>query len=146
MPRMKILNATEQDNFDKPPIFNSEERKKFFDVPIDLQNTIHGLQKSTYKIGCFLVCGYFRATKKFFQPEDSHQQDIEYVARKLEIQTQEFLPKEYPRSRIHRAEGNPPCIHSLTSWAHINLLGEYDFSDEKLRDPFNIRPPKLMAG
>ena len=22
--------------------------------------------------------------------------------------------------------------HSMLSWAHVNLLGEYDFSDEKL--------------
>ncbi len=33
MPRMKILNVTEQERFDKPPIFNSGERKRFFDIP-----------------------------------------------------------------------------------------------------------------
>ena len=32
---------------------------------------------------------------------------------------------------------------SVISWQHINLLGEYDFSDEKLRDSVGIRPPKL---
>ncbi len=32
--------------------------------------------------------------------------------------------------------------HSPMSWAHINLLGEYDFSDEKLQDSVGIRPPK----
>jgi TnpA family transposase len=32
---------------------------------------------------------------------------------------------------------------SVISWRHINLLGEYDFSDEKLRDSVGIRPPKL---
>jgi len=32
---------------------------------------------------------------------------------------------------------------SAISWQHINLLGEYDFSDEKLRDSVGIRPPKL---
>jgi TnpA family transposase len=32
--------------------------------------------------------------------------------------------------------------HSVISWAHINLLGEYDFSDEKLRDSVGIPPPK----
>lgn len=32
--------------------------------------------------------------------------------------------------------------HSPMSWAHINLLGEYDFSDEKLADSFGILPPK----
>ena len=32
---------------------------------------------------------------------------------------------------------------SVISWQHINLLGEYDFSDEKLRDSVGIRPQKL---
>jgi hypothetical protein len=31
----------------------------------------------------------------------------------------------------------------MISWQHINLLGEYDFSDEKLQDNVRIRPPKL---
>jgi len=35
--------------------------------------------------------------------------------------------------------------HSVVSWAYINMLGEYDFSDEKLQDSFGTRPPKLMA-
>jgi hypothetical protein len=34
---------------------------------------------------------------------------------------------------------------SVVSWQHINLLGEYDFSDEKLRDSVGIKPPKLTA-
>jgi hypothetical protein len=29
--------------------------------------------------------------------------------------------------------------HSMLSWAHVNLLGEYDFSDERLRDSFGLR-------
>src|ERR1700740_703364 len=32
---------------------------------------------------------------------------------------------------------------SAVSWQHINLLGEYDFSDEKLQDTVGIRPPKI---
>ena len=32
---------------------------------------------------------------------------------------------------------------SVISWQHINLLGEYDFSDEKLQDNVGIRPPKI---
>ena len=31
--------------------------------------------------------------------------------------------------------------HSVISWEHLNLLGEYDFSDEKLRDSVGIPPP-----
>jgi hypothetical protein len=29
---------------------------------------------------------------------------------------------------------------SAVSWQHINLLGEYDFSDEKLQDTVGITP------
>ena len=32
---------------------------------------------------------------------------------------------------------------SAISWHHINLLGEYDFSEEKLQDTVGIKPPKL---
>ena len=35
--------------------------------------------------------------------------------------------------------------HSPMSWAHTNLLGEYDFSDEKLKDTAGIRLPKFAA-
>ena len=33
---------------------------------------------------------------------------------------------------------------SAAAWRHFNLLGEYDFSEEKLRDGMGIRLPKLM--
>jgi TnpA family transposase len=35
--------------------------------------------------------------------------------------------------------------HSMLSWRHINLLGEYDFSDQKLKDSFNLSQPKIAA-
>src|ERR1700740_1137196 len=34
---------------------------------------------------------------------------------------------------------------SAVAWRHLNLLGEYDFSAEKLRDSVGIRLPKLGA-
>ena len=33
--------------------------------------------------------------------------------------------------------------HSPIAWSHINLLGEYDLSDEKLQDSVGILSPKL---
>jgi TnpA family transposase len=45
------------------------------------------------------------------------------------------------RAEIRAAVAN----HSVISWGHINLLGEYDFSDEKLRDSVGIPPPKTIA-
>ncbi len=37
------------------------------------------------------------------------------------------------------------ATHSPIAWAHINLLGEYDFSDEKLRDTVGVLTPKIFA-
>ena len=33
---------------------------------------------------------------------------------------------------------------SIVTWQHINLHGEYDFSDEKLRDSVGLSPPKTL--
>ena len=33
MPRMNILNAVEREAFDSPPVFNSLQRKQYFDFP-----------------------------------------------------------------------------------------------------------------
>lgn len=35
--------------------------------------------------------------------------------------------------------------HSVISWAHTNMLGEYDFSDNKLKDSVGIVFPKIAA-
>ena len=34
------------------------------------------------------------------------------------------------------------AVHSPVSWGHINVLGEYDSSEEKGRDTLYILPPK----
>ena len=33
-------------------------------------------------------------------------------------------------------------VHSPASWGHINMLEEYNFSEEKLRDTLDILPPQ----
>ena len=37
------------------------------------------------------------------------------------------------------------ATHSPMTWAHINMLGEYDFSEEKLKDSVGILPLKSVA-
>ncbi len=37
------------------------------------------------------------------------------------------------------------ATHSPMTWAHINMRGEYDFSDEKLKDFIGILPLKSAA-
>jgi hypothetical protein len=36
MSRMKILNAVEQEQFESPPVFNSVQRKQYFDFSSEL--------------------------------------------------------------------------------------------------------------
>ena len=43
--------------------------------------------------------------------------------------------------RAGRCFSNAVAHGSVIPWQHINLLGKYDFSDEKLRDSVGIRPP-----
>jgi hypothetical protein len=56
-----------------------------------------------------------------------------YLDRKLD-------EAESPESRQRLLEAI--AAHSPIAWAHINMLGEYDFSDEKLRDSLGVLPPK----
>ena len=43
-------------------------------------------------------------------------------------------PREFLQAMAHG---------SAAAWGHLNLLGEYDFSEDKLQDSVGIKPPKL---
>ena len=40
MPRMRILSPSEQEAFDKPPLLDHRERKKYFDLPKTLMDAL----------------------------------------------------------------------------------------------------------
>jgi len=59
-----------------------------------------------------------------------------------------YLSHKLARTRDEQSRKNLMRFietHSPVTWAHINLLGEYDFSDEKLRDSVGILPLKSAA-
>ena len=95
MPRMRILSASEQEAFDSPPLFNHEQRKQYFAFPNVLLDTAKTLRTPTSQVGFLLLCGYFKATKRFFLPQDFGQRDIEAVARELDLEGTAFNPNEY---------------------------------------------------
>ena len=120
MPRMNILNAVEREAFDSPPVFNSFQRKQYFDFP------------STPEAG-------------LRSPADGSLQAAHQELHHL-------LELSLPFAEVRRDQGyrQPGGVSrrgghgSAVAWQHLNLLGEYDFSDEKLRDSIGIRPPKLV--
>jgi len=104
MPRMRILTVSEQESFDKPPLFDHKQRKQFFSFPQSLLETANTLRTSSSQIGFLLLCGYFKATKQFFLSQDFHQRDIEAVAKQLDQDSESFQSDDYTEAtrRRHR--------------------------------------------
>lgn len=53
--------------------------------------------------------------------------------------------KKLPSKRPPRKEKNATIHCDRIAWGHVNLLGEYYFSDEKLKDSIGIKPPKPLG-
>lgn len=95
MPRMRILTISEQEAFDKPPLFDHRERKQFLYLPRPLIDIATTLRSSSSQIGFLLMCGYFKATKRFYTPQDFHRRDIAFVAQQINLSEKAFNPDEY---------------------------------------------------
>jgi len=57
-----------------------------------------------------------------------------------------YLARQLEKTPDPEAKGNlrrTIAAHAPMAWAHINMLGEYDFSEEKLQDVLGIIPPKI---
>jgi hypothetical protein len=54
MPRMNI-NAVECEAFDSPPVFDSFQRKQYFDFPSKLRRFAAGLRSPAYWVGFLLL-------------------------------------------------------------------------------------------
>jgi hypothetical protein len=100
MPRMNILNAVEREAFESPPVFNSVQRKQYFDFPTELRRLAGEPRAPTHQLGFLLSAGYFKAAKFFFPPSAFQRRDLEYVARQLELEDLSFDFSDYnPRTR-----------------------------------------------
>ena len=54
-------------------------------------------------------------------------------------------PEKAPDAETRKNILRPIATRAPMSWAHINMLGEYDFSEETLRDAPGILPLKSVA-
>ncbi|HJN25955.1 MAG TPA: Tn3 family transposase [Rhodospirillales bacterium] len=95
MARMRILTANEQGVFDKPPLFDHRERKQFFSLPKGLMDISATLRTPGGRIGFLLMCGYFKATKRFYPPRDFHERDIVFAAHQLNLANESFNSEAY---------------------------------------------------
>src|SRR5260370_40150440 len=65
MPRMNILNAVEQEAFESAPVFNSFQRRQFFDLPQPFRQATANLRRPANQLCFFLCSASFKATKRF---------------------------------------------------------------------------------
>ena len=107
---MSILSRAEQETFDTPPAFNSAERKQFFDLPSALQEKAESFRTPANCLGFLVACGYFKACKRFFRPQDYHQRDIEYVAGHAGLSPDSF---------------DPACYAPATAFRHQQTILDY---------------------
>ncbi len=99
---MRIVNASEQAQLETPPIFSSAERKQYLNLPKSLMEMAESLHSSSARIGFLLMCGYFRAGKRFFMPADFRIRDIEYAAVQLGLAVDAFSAGDYAKATRFR--------------------------------------------
>ena len=104
MPRMRILSSSEQEAFDKPPRFDHRERKQFLDLPKVLKERAAALCTPSNQIGFLVMCGYFKATKRFYLPQEFRERDIGAAARIPGLQRPGFSPDAYAKQTRSRLQ------------------------------------------
>lgn len=78
---IKILSKQEISEFDSPPEFDSETRKKYFRLNSTLKKVLEAYSPDR-KAGFLLQLGYFRETSKFFRPSKYKIRDCEFILKK----------------------------------------------------------------
>ena len=99
---MRILTKNEQEAFNKPPLFDHREREKFFSFPEELIDVAMKMRTLNSKIGFLVMCGYFKATKRFYLPQDFYEDDIEAVIHQLGLNEGGFESHEYTETTRSR--------------------------------------------
>lgn len=100
MARISVLSQQEAKEFDEPPIFDSIDRKRFFDMTVTLQKTLNKLRTPSNKVLFLVSYAYFKARKRFYDGP-IFKKDLEYAANILGLNAAS-LDISYPqRTRLN---------------------------------------------
>src|SRR5271165_7195594 len=105
MPRINILNAVEQEAFESAPVFNSFQRKQYFDFPQAIQQATANLRTPANQLCFLLSCGYFKASKRFFPARTFHPRDVEYVVGRTGLRLEQIELHLYAKETSSRHRG-----------------------------------------
>ncbi len=123
MPIFKILNAEERRQFDSPPKFNGEDRKKYFRLNQKLESVLNGLRTPTTKVTFLLSYGYLKASGKLFQ--GFSDDDLDFVISALGFEKDQIDISKYTRfiARSHKKL----------------ILKHYEYSDLEINYEIKLR-------
>jgi hypothetical protein len=117
---MNILNAVEQEAFESAPVFNSFQRKQYFDFPQAIQQATANLRTPANQLCFLLSCGYFKASKRFFPARTFHPRDVEYVVGRTGLRLGIFQQRYVKRHGIVAADTVPP--HEKREALDLNIV------------------------
>ena len=100
MTLISILSRQEIEEFNNTPNFNSDERKRFFDLTVILQQTIKTLRTPENKILFFVSYAYFKAKKRLY-PGKLCEKDLEYACNILKIDYSVIKDKLITRKKYY---------------------------------------------
>ncbi|NDY71056.1 Tn3 family transposase [Desulfobacter hydrogenophilus] len=138
---LKILNQNDIKEFDFPPQFSGEERKRFFYLPNWAEELVNSFKTPTNQVGFALQFGYFKASNKFFVARKFHQKDIEFIAKCLGCQLNELDFDSYTtRSFLRHQE----LILANTGFRKYDNSGRKFLQKEAQKLCYRQMKPRLM--
>lgn len=140
MARISVLSQPEVKEFDEPPVFDSIDRKRFYDLTETLQSTLETLRTPQNKVLFLASYAYFKARKRFY---DGHvyKKDIEYAVSILGLNLNALESVSYPkRTRInHQA-----IILKLFGYTAFNDCNQEELSRHVYVQVKSYQSPRLI--
>ncbi len=137
---IKMLNNKDIKVFDAPPVFNGEERKRFFYLPKWASELVESFRTPTNKIGFVLQLGYFKAANRFFVAQKFDEKDVVFVANKLGLSADTDF-KKYTKATFIRHQSS---ILENLGFGKFNEIGKSSITKEAFRLCHKQIKPRLM--
>ena len=136
-----IISQHDIKQFDSPPKFDNEERKRFFSISNKTLDILHDIQSPINKIGLLLQLGYFRAVNKFFHYSKYLTKDIQFVSMKLKIDSNRVDITHYKDRTYLRHQ---QLVMNNLGFQKFNKEIKTNLEDEALRLSSNQIKPRLI--
>lgn len=99
MAKIRILSKQERKAFQSPPVFQTDERPRFFEMSDQFKIYFEG-RTNVNKVGFILQLVYFRRTGRFFSPSQFYKPDIIFACELLDIDAKSIEIEKYKEHRV----------------------------------------------